>query len=40
MNSESRSGKAKFYVLFLACGSLVSWYVVSLKVLEPIDVGK
>lgn len=43
MNSESKSGKAKFYILFLACGSLVSlycMYVVSLKVIEPIDVVK
>lgn len=38
MNSESKSGKAKFYILFLACGSLVSLYVASLKVVEPIDV--
>lgn len=38
MNYESKSGKAKFYILFLAYGSLVLLYVVLLKVVEPIDV--
>lgn len=38
MNSESKTGKAKFHILFLAYGSLVSLYVVSLRVVEPIDV--